>query len=266
MNTGFLITARLKSQRLPMKLLKDLHGQPVIQRVIQRAQAVSSISEVILCTSTHPQDAPLVKIAEENNISWFTGDENDVLQRLSDAAHLFNLDFFLSITADNPLFSIRYAQKVTDTFQHNPDFVIVKNLPLGAGVYGLNTRAVRVACAVKSIVDTEIWGYLLNQPQIFAVQIIPAEGQYNQPTIRLTLDYEEDYRLISTLYDRIPFKTILPLSAVLDYLNENPDITRLNQHCQQRDLDTCIKREIDAVYREKYEDIRRLKEKIYGDA
>ncbi|MBU7041993.1 MAG: NTP transferase domain-containing protein [Theionarchaea archaeon] len=265
MNTGFLITARLKSKRLPLKLLKDLHGQSVIHRVIQRAQTVSSIDEVVLCTSTHPQDKKLVDIARETGISYFTGDEDDVLQRLCDAAQAFDLDFFLSITADNPLFSMVYADKVADSFQNNPDFVIVTHLPLGTAVYGLNTRAVRVACAAKSIVDTEIWGYLLNQPHIFNVHTIATHGIYHNPHLRLTLDYEEDYQLISTLYDAIPFHSVLPLSAVLEYLHNHSQIARLNQECHQRGLDTSLKEEIDRVYKENHDKIMHLKEKIYAD-
>ncbi|MCX6661861.1 MAG: 3-deoxy-manno-octulosonate cytidylyltransferase, partial [Euryarchaeota archaeon] len=37
MRIGFLITARLKSSRLPLKIMKDLNGKPVIQRIVERA-------------------------------------------------------------------------------------------------------------------------------------------------------------------------------------------------------------------------------------
>ena len=36
MKIGFLITARLKSERLPLKIIKDLNGKTVIERLIDR--------------------------------------------------------------------------------------------------------------------------------------------------------------------------------------------------------------------------------------
>ena len=65
MKIGFLITARLKSSRLPFKILKDLNGKTVIERIIDRAKKIQNISEIILCTSTNSQDRPLVDIAKK---------------------------------------------------------------------------------------------------------------------------------------------------------------------------------------------------------
>ena len=60
MRIGFLITARLKSGRLKLKLLKKLNGYSVIDRVIQRAKKVKECDDIILCTSENNQDLPLV--------------------------------------------------------------------------------------------------------------------------------------------------------------------------------------------------------------
>ena len=59
MRLGFLITARLKSSRLKLKLLKQLNGYSVIDRVIQRAKQVKECDEIILCTSENNQDLRL---------------------------------------------------------------------------------------------------------------------------------------------------------------------------------------------------------------
>jgi len=85
---GFLITARLKSKRLPLRILKDLQGKMVVERIIDRTKVVKDISDVVLCVSTNPQDKPLVDIAKKNFISWFRGDEDDVLKRLLDLPEL----------------------------------------------------------------------------------------------------------------------------------------------------------------------------------
>ena len=181
MKIGFLITARLKSTRLPLKILKDLNGKTVIERIIDRCKMVRNISEIVLCTSTNPQDKPLIDIAQNSGIYYFDGDEEDVLKRLFDAARLFGMDYFLSITADNPLFSIEYADLVSDCLKsNNSDFIRIEGLPFGAFVYGLKVKAVELVCKIKGIVDTEIWGALLDRPEIFKVETIQATGVLNR--------------------------------------------------------------------------------------
>lgn len=264
MKIGFLITARLKSTRLPLKILRDLNGKPVFERVIERAQEVPFITDVVLCTSTNPQDRPLIDIAKKCDIYSFAGDPDDVLKRLLDASHLFGCDYVLSITADNPLFSIYYSGLIADELRRNcTDFVSTKNLPLGGAPYGLKVQAMEVVCAVKSIVDTEIWGYLIDRPEIFAVKKIEGEGKYKRPQLRLTLDYEEDYQVINKVYCSIPFKKVLRLYDVINYLDENPDIARINQGCVQMDLDQTTKEEINRVYTENFTTIKTIKEEIY---
>ena len=89
MNIGFLITVRLKSTRLARKVLLPLNGYSVIERVIQRAKKVVDHGKVVLCTSKLHQDLPLVETAFMNNIFYFNGHEDDVLQRLLNTAEFF---------------------------------------------------------------------------------------------------------------------------------------------------------------------------------
>lgn len=114
MKIGFLITARLKSTRPPLKIIRGLNGRTVIERIIDRAKEINSISRIVLCTSVNPQDKPLIDIAKKNNIDCFTGREVDVLQRLLDAAKLFKIEYFLGVTADNPLISIYHSNLIIE--------------------------------------------------------------------------------------------------------------------------------------------------------
>jgi len=265
MKIGFLITARLKSSRLPLKILKDLNGKPVIERIIDRAKEIKDISEIVLCTTSNPRDKPLVNIAKKNNIPYFLGDEDDVLQRLLDAAIFYNLDYFLGITADNPLFSIQYSNLIVDKIKkEGHDFIKLQSLPLGTATYGMNTKAAATVCRVKTIVDTEIWGYLINRPDIFDVVTIKATGKYQRPELRLTLDYREDYELLNHVYSNIPFTTTLELAKVIDYLDEHPEINKINQSCVQLDLGEDIKEEIDTNYIKNFNKIKKIKQEIYS--
>lgn len=264
MKLGFLITARLKSTRLPLKLLRYLNGYTVIERVIQRAKLVVECDDVVLCTSTLNQDLPLNRIALKQAISCFNGDPEDVLARLLTAAKLYSLDYVVCMTADNPLFSIYHANQISDFFRRNPqaDYVYTTGLPLGLNVYGMSTNALETVCSIKEIVDTEIWGSLVNQPNTFNVHEIkpPPAFQYNA---RLTLDEEDDYTVINHIYNSFSRDAVIELQDIYRVLESNTAISQTNSNIVQRSLDPKKKAEIDAFYLNNRDSIAEIKNKIY---
>ena len=264
MKIGFLITARLKSERLPLKIIKDLNGKTVIERVIDRIKEIKDITDIVLCTSTNSQDKPLVDIAQKNNIYYFNGNEQDVLKRLLDTAKFFELDYFLGITADNPLITIHYSNLIVDEIRRNKyDFIKIEGLPLGVATYGMKVKALEVICKIKSIIETEIWGYLIDRPEIFSIKTVKITDKLNRPELRLTLDYDEDYELINHIYSKVPFKKVLNLYNVIDYLDKNPDIAKINKNCIQLDLDEKVKEDIDKYYKENLKEIKKIKSEVY---
>ena len=46
------VPARLRSSRLPNKVLADIGGKPMIQRVLERCRRASSVEAVVLCTDS----------------------------------------------------------------------------------------------------------------------------------------------------------------------------------------------------------------------
>ena len=116
---------------------------------------------------------------------------------------------------------------------------------------------------VKCGLDTEMWGCLIDRPEIFDVKTIEVEGKLDRPELRFTLDYEEDYALISNIYSNVPFEKVLNLYNVIDYLNEHPEIAKVNQNRVQFDLDEKVKEEIDRNFKENLEEIRGIKDRIY---
>lgn len=266
MKTGFLITARLKSKRLPMKILKDLNGRTVIERIIDRAKAVKGVSDIVLCTSTNPQDRPLLDVALNNGIYYFTGSEDDVLDRFLSTSKLFGLDYILNITSDNPLFSIYHTGLLMNGIRKNRyDYLTIEGLPLGTACWGIRVKALEFVCKLKKIRDTEIWGHLFNQPKLFDVLTIKAEGIFQRPDVRLTLDYKEDYKMLNGLFKNITFDKVLDLKDVLKYLAHNSAKLKINSHCYQRSLDSNVRKEIDKFYMDHLKEFLKIKKDVYRD-
>ena len=230
MKIGFFITARLKSSRLKQKILLDLNGKSVLDRVIDRAKSVKGIDGVVLCTSTNSQDSELYNNALSNQIQFYAGSEDDVLERLLGAAKYYGYDAFVSITADNPLFSIYTSSLLVDMYKKEEhDFINTKGLPIGCGTYLLNTKALEVVNFMKQQSDTEIWGPFINRPEFFNVAELQVENALFDEKQRITLDYPEDYKFFRAIYKNFDSDAIPSLVDVLDLLKKQAEIRLLNK-------------------------------------
>ncbi len=265
MKIGFLITARLKSSRLKLKLLKPLNGKTVIKRVIDRAKEVVECDDIVLCTSEHNQDLPLVRIAQEENIYYYNGSDEDVLERLKSATKLFGFDFVICITADNPLFSIYHANILSDYLRKNSDvdFITTVGMPIGVNIYAIKAKALETVCAIKQEIDTEIWGPLIHK-DFFNVKELEVEDLYKFNLLnRLTLDESDDYNLIRNIYKNV--KGDIPdILDVYDYLSKNIEVARINSHIEQKSLDKNILERINTHFQNNKENILLIKDGIYN--
>ncbi len=265
MKLGFLITARLKSSRLPYKLLLDLNGKPMIERVIERCLQVVDAADIILCTSDNVQDNPLESIAYRTGIKCFRGSEQDVLGRLHEAAETHHYDYVLNITGENPLFDIETAVEMKQKLvEEDADFIYSEGLPIGCSVYGLKTKALEVICKIKQELDTEIWGYLINRPEIFNVVKVPIAASKQLVNVRITSDYPDDFELMSQLFAHFRPNDIPPYDVVREILINEPNLLKINENCKQADVDVEMKNRINEFFETKHQDIMELKDAIYS--
>ena len=65
MNTLGIIQARISSERLPGKVLEDVSGKPLLSHIIERLKRSKMIDQIVLATSTNPEDTVLKDISGE---------------------------------------------------------------------------------------------------------------------------------------------------------------------------------------------------------
>lgn len=231
MKTGFLITARLKSTRLPLKLLREVEGRPIFSHMIDRLKLAKSVDQIIVCTSTNPQDAPLEEIATAEGVACFRGDEDDVVKRLSEAATAFDLDYILSITADCPFCDPEYADAIVDAYRETKaDFIRSLDLPHGAFSYGINPEAFLKVMEIKVGTDTEVWGRYFTDTDLFKVYDLPITNPlHHQPALRMTLDYPEDLEFFKAVFAALYIPgQVFSLDEILNFLKEHPEVVAIN--------------------------------------
>lgn len=236
MKTAVTVTVRMKSTRLPRKVMKKLIGKPMIEHLIDRLKYAKLPDEIILCTSTNLLDNILVGVAKKNHIKWFRGDEMDVLKRLLDAAKKYKIDFIVSTTGDNPLTDPHYIDRLIKNFEEtDADYITCLDLPLGAFSYGVKVQALEKVVELKKERDTEIWGVYFTKSNLFKIEKVEVESQVRHPEIRLTVDTPEDFRVMGEIYGRLYREgQLIELVEVINLLKENPLLMEINKNITQR--------------------------------
>jgi len=103
MKINIFIQARMSSSRYPGKVLAPFQGIPMIKQIIDRSKRSIFAAEVIVLTSNHESDDPLVAYVEKIKCKVFRGDLNDVFDRFQKGLIQFPCDYFVRVSGDSPL-------------------------------------------------------------------------------------------------------------------------------------------------------------------
>jgi spore coat polysaccharide biosynthesis protein SpsF len=111
-----IIQARMGSSRLPGKVLKDIGGAAMLQRVVVRARRARSLGRVVVATTTDPGDDLLAAFCRRQGFPVFRGDPYDVLDRYYQAAKRFDSEIIVRLTADCPVIDPREIDRTVSAF------------------------------------------------------------------------------------------------------------------------------------------------------
>lgn len=233
---AIFITARTNSTRLPGKMLTKVFKKRVICHDIERAKRinkhVNTKKLIVLCTTTNPIDDKLCRIAKNNRIMVFRGNEEDKLSRWLGAAKKFNVEFFVTFDGDDllcdpELIAIAFAQY----HRTKADFIEAPNVPCGAFTYGIKTKALQKVCDMKYTTDTEMMAGYFKSGMFNVEQLQDIPAVFQRPEIRMTLDYPEDLKFFRKIFEDFGYGP--PLRVVIEYLDRNPNVIKINQHLQK---------------------------------
>ena len=98
-----IIQARMGSTRLPGKVMADIAGEPMLQRVLERVARATKLDGIIVATSSNPEDDPVAELCGKLATNCVRGSESDVLDRYYQAATQHQLNCIVRLTADCPL-------------------------------------------------------------------------------------------------------------------------------------------------------------------
>ena len=231
MKAAAFVPVRLSSTRLPSKALLNLQGKPCIQHLIERIKQVEGLDLIVLCTTTNPSDNKLIDLSKKLKINYFRGDEKDVLERYNKAAQKFEVSHIINIDGDDIFCDPSLIEKTLDELTSTDyDFILWKNMPLGATPIGIKSDALKKVCKLKDTSNTETgWARFFTETGLFKIKYLTSENlDIADPNIRLTLDYPEDFKLFEKIYENLeePFS----LEDIVNLLRRNPELRKINDN------------------------------------
>ena len=199
-----IIQARVGSMRLPRKVLRDLGGQTVLARVVNRVSQAKTLDRVIVATTLNRNDNAIASICRENNWICYRGSEEDVLDRYYRAATMFAADAVVRITSDCPLIDAGLIDDAVNKYlELYPDIDYVSNLlprtyPRGLDVVVVSTKVLEQEWKHAVENREHVTLNILQHPENYRIANIVSNVDCSYA--RWTLDTQEDLEFISKVY------------------------------------------------------------------
>ena len=231
--TAIIIQARMGSTRLPGKIMKKILNKPMIEYLIERASKSKMIDDIIVATSDTKENKELIDFLKAKSVKYFIGDENDVLSRYYYTAKKFNIDNIIRVTADCPLID---ATIIDDTvkkyYKDKVDYasnIFPRSFPKGLDTEIFSFNSIEKAFnEANSLYDSEHVTPYIRESGKFDISNISYEKDYSY--LRLTVDWEEDFKLISKIFNQFKPNIFFNWLDVVDELFKKSELIQINNH------------------------------------
>ena len=229
------------SSRLPGKVMKPVLGKPLIQRMLERVRAARTLDEIVVATTRAAEDDAIVAVAEELGLFCFRGHATDLLDRHLHAGRAAEATAVVKIPSDCPLIDPRVIDRVVQVYRAHPeDLDFVSNLhpatyPDGNDVEVIPMHALELAWieATRAFEREHTTPFLWEHPERFRIHnVIWETGLDFSMSHRFTIDYPADLAFVTAVFEGLHRPRAVPfsLAEILTFLDQRPDVYRLNCH------------------------------------
>ncbi len=235
-----VIQARTSSSRLPGKVMLKALDRSLLSLMVERVLRSRLAGAVVVATTGEPEDDIIEELCDKEGINCFRGNKTDLLDRHYKAAIEYDADIVVKVPSDCPLIDHTIIDKVLDFYlKHINDYDYVSNLhpatyPDGNDVEAFSFSALHDAWknAAKDYEREHTTPFIWDNPARFAIGNVECDNKeldYSS-THRWTLDYEEDFKFIKSVYEELyPFNPDFRMSDILCLVESRPYLKSINE-------------------------------------
>ncbi len=205
MKVGIILLCRYSSSRLPGKILREIHGKPLLAYILERLAIAAGDAPVVVATSVDPSDDGIADYCDRHGVACFRGDLVNVAKRFLDCATAHGLDYAVRINGDNVFTEMNLiAETIAAAKTGEYDYLTNtkdKTFPAGMNVEAVRTEFFRKAYSGYSSNDDfeHVTLHLLQHPELghyryrFNTEVPAAKG------LQLAVDEQRDFDLASKI-------------------------------------------------------------------
>ena len=236
-----ILQARMKSSRLPGKVLMPAVGRPILSLNVERLRRARTLGTVVVATSTDAEDDAIEEVCRAEGIEVFRGSEEDVLDRIYQCVRAYGWPVVAKFTADNPLIDPAVIDHVVNVFLADPDrydYVSNNHPPTwqdGQEVEVIRTAALEEAWhrGTEPFQREHVTPYIWDQPERFRLANVARNDDRWYHHYRWTLDYPEDYEFVRVVYERLyPSRPDFDTADLMALVDRDPSVHNINANRQ----------------------------------
>lgn len=223
------------SSRLPGKVLAPIGHRPLVLWTVAAMRSVRQLSGLVVATTTHPSDDPLVDLLLANGVAVHRGPVDDVLSRCWAAVAPVRPDVVVRQTADNPFVDAAVvAAQLRLAVEGGFDYVGIGGWPLGIAAEIAAWAAFDAAYreAADPAEREHVLPFIYGRPERFRLGTLePASAP---PAGRFTVDTAADLAFARAIADRLGPIEHTSLGELRAILESEPELLAINAGVRQR--------------------------------
>ena len=226
----------MSSSRLPGKVLLPALGKSMLMHLVERLRSVSSIDAIVIATTVNAGDNPIAELANVEDILCFRGSEEDVLGRVIGAGQSAQADILVEITGDCPVIDPDLVEQTIQVYLNNSvqyaSNSVIRSYPDGMDTQVISFEALKSSASMTNHpLDREhVSRFIWQHPEIFSCINLLAPPSLYWPDLGLTLDEENDYKLLVNIIEALAASNpLFSCHEIISYLRASPSLLEINK-------------------------------------
>jgi spore coat polysaccharide biosynthesis protein SpsF len=237
-----IVQARMGAERLPGKVLLDIAGQTMLERVVVRLGMSRLVDRIVVATTDNPADDAVVTACDSLGVQVMRGSENDVLGRFARVARALEPDVIVRVSADSPFVDPGVCDRIIRAFlDADPPVDYASNkldpsYPLGLDAEAFSREALMQADreASEPFERSHVTVYMYQHPDRF--RLLPVRGDGDLHALRWTVDTAEDLEFAREVFGRFGGRNDFSWTEVVELLEREPALARINAHVEAKPI------------------------------
>lgn len=236
-----VVQARMRSTRMPGKVLMNIAGKPLLWHIVHRLAKASLIDETVIATSDTPADDAIAAFCAAQRVPCVRGSEDNLLLRFSKAAEVHHADIIVRVCSDSPFIEGAYIDHfITALTEQKCDYVLPDASKPNAheGIDVFTRRGLRklLAEAANDPVACEhVSGYFKLHPDFVPIAQVEPFAESDRAAPRVSIDTPADLAFVEAVYDRLEASAgEASLQDLLFLIEREPSLAQINAHVRQK--------------------------------